>query len=59
MTAHVYPVSNCGVNLMMPGHNGLFARQLPVEVSCFSHPDIHGLPLVGGGGFIGVLYLSP
>jgi hypothetical protein len=26
----------------MPGHNGLFARQLPIEVSCFSHPDILG-----------------
>ena len=41
-TAHVYPASNCGISLPMPGHNGLFARQFPIEFSCFSHSEVHG-----------------
>ena len=41
-TAHVYPASNYSIGLSMPGHNGLFARQCPIDFSCFSHPDILG-----------------
>jgi hypothetical protein len=26
----------------MPGHNGLFARQFPIEFSCFPHPEVLG-----------------
>ncbi len=26
----------------MPGHDGLFARPLPIALSCFSPVDIHG-----------------
>jgi len=42
-TAHVYPASNCRVDLSTPGHDGLFARQLPIAIACFSH--------LGSGGF--------
>jgi hypothetical protein len=41
-TAHVYPASSCGIGLTIPGHDGLFARQLPIVPSCFSHLDIRG-----------------
>jgi hypothetical protein len=41
-TAHVYPASNCRIDLTMPGHDGLFARQLPIALSCFSHLDTLG-----------------
>jgi len=27
----------------MPGHDGLFARQLPIASSCFSHLDVLGI----------------
>ena len=27
---------------LMPGHNGLSARRLPIAFSCFSHLVIHG-----------------
>jgi hypothetical protein len=26
----------------MPGHDGLFARQFPIGLSCFSHLDMLG-----------------
>ena len=41
-TAHVYPASNCGISLLMPGHDGLFARQFPIEMTCFPHSDVFG-----------------
>ena len=27
----------------MPGHDGLFARQLPIASACFSHVDVLGI----------------
>jgi len=38
-TAHVYSASDLGI-APMPGHDGLFARWLPIAFSCFSHVDI-------------------
>jgi hypothetical protein len=26
----------------MPGHDGLFARQFPIEITCFPHSDVFG-----------------
>ena len=40
-TAHVYSASYCGI-VLMQGHDGLFARRLPIAFSCFSHLDIRG-----------------
>ena len=31
-----------GIRLLMPGHNGLFARQLPIALSYFEYVDIPG-----------------
>ena len=41
-TAHVYPASESGIGLPIPGHDGLFARRLPIGLSCFSHLLTHG-----------------
>ena len=38
-TAHVYSASNYGI-VSMQGHDGLFARRLPIASTCFSHMDI-------------------
>jgi len=40
-TAHVYSASKYSI-VSMQGHDGLFARQLPIAFSCFSHLDIRG-----------------
>ena len=40
-TAHVYSASKYGI-VSMQGHDGLFARRLPIAFSCFSHLDIRG-----------------
>ena len=37
-TAHGYPASNCVIEYSMPDHDGLFAHQLPIGISCFTHP---------------------
>jgi hypothetical protein len=42
-TAYVYPASKVGMRLLMPGHNGLFARQLPIALSYFKYVDIPGI----------------
>ena len=41
-TAYVYPASLVGIHSLMPGHNGLFARQLPIALSYFKYVDITG-----------------
>ncbi len=38
-TAHVYSASDFGI-ASMQGHDGLFARGLPIASTCFSHMDI-------------------
>ena len=42
-TAHVYPASSCRIELSMSGHDGLFARRLPIAYTGFSHRASHGL----------------
>ena len=32
----------CSWHTLMPGHNGLFARRLPIASTCFEYTDIHG-----------------
>jgi hypothetical protein len=41
-TAHVYPAFELCIAVPIPGHNGLFARRLPIGLSCFSHLLSHG-----------------
>ena len=41
-TAYVYSASEVGIHTLMPGHNGLFARQLPSASSYFEYLDIAG-----------------
>jgi hypothetical protein len=41
-TAHVYPASELCIAVPIPGHDGLFARRLPIGLSCFSHLLTHG-----------------
>ncbi len=41
-TAYVYPASKVGIHALMPGHNGLFARQFPIASSYFKYRDITG-----------------
>ena len=38
-TAHVYSASKYSI-VSMQGHDGLFARQLPIASTCFAHLDI-------------------
>lgn len=38
-TAHVYSASGYSI-VSMQGHDGLFARQLPIASTCFAHLDI-------------------
>ena len=40
-TAHVYSASYYGI-VLMQGHDGLFARRLPIASTCFTHLDIRG-----------------
>jgi hypothetical protein len=40
-TAPVYSASKYGI-VSMQGHDGLFARRLPIAFSCSSHLDIRG-----------------
>ena len=37
-TAHVYSAFYCGI-VSMQGHDGLFARRLPIASTCFAHLD--------------------
>ncbi|EPJ76130.1 hypothetical protein CFT9_27341 [Pseudomonas sp. CFT9] len=37
-TAHVYSASDFGIDSMQ-GHDGLFARRLPIASTCFTHLD--------------------
>lgn len=37
-TAHVYSASDFGIDSMQ-GHDGLFARRLPIGSTCFAHLD--------------------
>ena len=40
---HTYhSASEVGIHTLMPGHNGLFARQLPIASSYFEYLDIAG-----------------
>ena len=41
-TAHVYPASYCCIEYSTSGHNGLFARQLPIACSALMALDILG-----------------
>ncbi len=41
-TAYVYPASKGGIHSLMPGHNGLFARQLPIAFSYFKYVEVAG-----------------
>ena len=41
-TAYVYSASKVGIHTLMPGHNGLFARQFPIALSYFRYVDIPG-----------------
>ena len=43
-TAYVYPASEVGIRLLMPGHNGLFARQSQSLSRTFKYVDIPGFP---------------
>jgi hypothetical protein len=43
-TAYVYPASKVGIRLLMPGHNGLFARQSQSLCRTFKYVDIPGFP---------------
>jgi hypothetical protein len=43
-TAYVYPASKVGIRLLMPGHNGLFARQSQSLSRTFMYVDIAGFP---------------
>jgi len=43
-TAYVYPASKFGIRLLMPGHNGLFARQSQSLSRTFKYVDITGFP---------------
>ena len=40
-TAHVYSAFYCGI-VSMQGHDGLFARRLPIAFTCFMHLDVKG-----------------
>ncbi|RAI61860.1 hypothetical protein DOZ80_31595, partial [Pseudomonas fluorescens] len=40
-TAHVYSASYCGI-VLMQGHDGLFARRLPIAFTYFTHLDVKG-----------------
>jgi len=40
-TAHVYSASDFGIDSMQ-GHDGLFARRLPIASTCFTHLDTWG-----------------
>jgi hypothetical protein len=41
-TAHVYPASNVYIDSSMRGHDGLFARRIPIAMSCLVHLDGFG-----------------
>ena len=41
-TAHVYPASNVCIDSSMRGHDGLFARRIPIAMSCLVHLDGFG-----------------
>lgn len=40
-TAHAYSASYYGI-VSMQGHDGLFARRLPIAFTCFMHLDVKG-----------------
>jgi len=43
-TAYVYPASLVGIHSLMPGHNGLFARQSQSLSRTFKYVDLTGFP---------------
>jgi len=43
-TAYVYSASKVGIHTLMPGHNGLFARQRPIALSYFTYVEREACP---------------